>query len=580
MDFKRPELVSLSSQSEYDEIIMKFANDLVLNDKDGNSLVFDDGVTSEDSVDLAIPVQTQVNPDSQSTQNLGDASDTAQTTSAIVMIIQFGLTYTLNTGLSAFWGLINSQQNVAYMPIMNVQHPGPVTFYLETLVEIATFDPIPVDIVYEATGLFDFQWTAAEPSREPFTRIGVDRVMVNTLGSMIIALVQVAFSQATVMLLGCFTFNHFVRKIYRLVKIDGSLKPIMILFMLEGYIDLLIGALLNTENDYLFLVADNWGPNGNLNYSDQFTVLLGNFFYFSCIMFPVVVFWVLRHRTNQYGFMLNADRANFNSNYDCLYDGFKHQKSGLLNYYSVYMIRRVTFVAVCFIFWEEQYTLVQVVANIGISFLFVTYLVEYRPFSDPQINNLEIINEYAYVLLSIHQLCFTDFAAGAEVKNIAGWSFVFFAILNLLFPNLFLVLYSMYPDIRDLLSCKRDTAEPIQRGNMTDEEYRAYMDERRHALVRKYNFKLRSEFLEEEVDDTSIRPKKNQIEPMPAKVMTLYENRTDQMDNRRRVKHMVKRPDAKKMQDLEMSEITEGSYEIDISEEERKKDSSREGYYF
>ena len=71
------------------------------------------------------------------------------------MIAQFLLTYALNTGLSAFWGLINSQQNVAYLPIMNVQHPGQVTFYLETLVEIATFDPIPVDMVYDA-GMFDF----------------------------------------------------------------------------------------------------------------------------------------------------------------------------------------------------------------------------------------------------------------------------------------------------------------------------------------------------------------------------------------------------------------------------------------
>jgi len=56
-------------------------------------------------------------------------------------------------------------------------------------------------------------------------------------------------------------------KIYDWVKID-KVSPVMILFMLEGYIDLLLGALINTENDYLFLVADNWGFGGNLNYSD------------------------------------------------------------------------------------------------------------------------------------------------------------------------------------------------------------------------------------------------------------------------------------------------------------------------
>ena len=133
--------------------------------------------------------------------------------------------------------------------------------------EIATFDPIPVDMFYELTGLFDFQWTAAPPSRESFTRIGIDRVYVNTLGSMILFVASIFFSQATIYLLCCFKSNHYVRKIYNFAKIDG-LRPMMILFMLEGYIDLLIGALINTENDYLFLVSENWGPDGNLNWSD------------------------------------------------------------------------------------------------------------------------------------------------------------------------------------------------------------------------------------------------------------------------------------------------------------------------
>jgi len=109
------------------------------------------------------------------------------------MIAQFAMTYTLNTGMNFFWSLINSQQNMAYLPIMNVQHPGHVNFYLETLVEIATFDPIPVDIVYD-WGLFDFQWTSVEPSREAFTRIGLDRIYVMTLGSMMLVLISVVIS--------------------------------------------------------------------------------------------------------------------------------------------------------------------------------------------------------------------------------------------------------------------------------------------------------------------------------------------------------------------------------------------------
>ena len=42
----------------------------------------------------------------------------------------------------------------------------------------------------------------------------------------------------------------------------------MIRFILEGYIDLLIAALINTENTYMFKIKENWGRNGNLTHSD------------------------------------------------------------------------------------------------------------------------------------------------------------------------------------------------------------------------------------------------------------------------------------------------------------------------
>jgi len=67
------------------------------------------------------------------------------------------------------------------------------------------------------------------------------------------------------------------------------------------------------------------------------------------------------------------------------------------------------------------------------------YLCKYRPFKDESINNLQIYNEYQYVFLSMHQLLFTDYVTDPRSKMTGGWSFVFFAILNLVFPNLWLV---------------------------------------------------------------------------------------------------------------------------------------------
>jgi len=94
-------------------------------------------------------------------------------------------------------------------------------------------------------------------------------------------------------------------------------------------------------------------------------------------------------------------------------------------------------------------------SNIVLALIFCVYLIHFRPFQDAQMNQIQIFNEYAYLVISMHQLCFTDFASGPEVKILAGWSFVGVAILNLLFPNLFLVVASMYPDIREALRCQK-----------------------------------------------------------------------------------------------------------------------------
>jgi len=59
-----------------------------------------------------------------------------------------------------------------------------------------------------------------------------------------------------------------LKKLHKFLKIDGPLRPFVILFFLETYIDLLIGALVNTENNYLFDTPANWGINGYLTISD------------------------------------------------------------------------------------------------------------------------------------------------------------------------------------------------------------------------------------------------------------------------------------------------------------------------
>ena len=55
--FDDPSLISMSSQSQTDELVLGFSKDLVLIDKNGRSVVLDAGSSGDgDSIDLTIPI--------------------------------------------------------------------------------------------------------------------------------------------------------------------------------------------------------------------------------------------------------------------------------------------------------------------------------------------------------------------------------------------------------------------------------------------------------------------------------------------------------------------------------------------
>jgi hypothetical protein len=58
--------------------------------------------------------------------------------------------------MQAFFCLINSQQGLVYLPILSVNFPAPVSHYLSFIIDIATFDPLPVDIAYDWLNLWNF----------------------------------------------------------------------------------------------------------------------------------------------------------------------------------------------------------------------------------------------------------------------------------------------------------------------------------------------------------------------------------------------------------------------------------------
>ena len=385
--------------------------------------------------------------DSPEIQNLEDAATVVENTNLLFTILQTCMTYVYGSSLASFFALINSQQNLAYMPILSVNFPAQVSFYLDFLVQVASFDPIPIDIFFEVTGFWDFQWTDTPSSRTSYERIGIeDRIFVNVLGSMILFLAGFVATQAIAHALApCAGENHLVRRLYRGLIITGSYRPIILLFYIEAYIDLFMGALINTENAYLLDEPTNWGWNGNLTMSDQFTVLLGYFFYYTCLIFPFVLAYLLLKHSKS-AFMHYSRIRDFREKNGVLFEEFNPNNTGISNYYFVFMLRRIAYVLITYYAYEEQYTLLQVLVNLSMNHAFIVYLIHVRPFCGNEENNIQIWNEILYQALCYHHILFTDLNTDVALKFAVGWSMVFLSISNFVYPNLWVLILSLKND--------------------------------------------------------------------------------------------------------------------------------------
>lgn len=149
--------------------------------------------------------------------------------------------------------------------------------------------------------------------------------------------------------------------------------------------------------------------------------------------------------------------TNFDIFYNVAYEGLKTHMSGPYHYQSLNLLRRLIFAYVVFYFSSEEYTLFQILLNLILSLLFVLYLASARPFLDPDLNKMQLLNEVTYYLVSTLYLCFTDFNPHPAIKVNCGWVVVLLVILNLIWPNFTYMFTGIWPDIVKAISSKRKT---------------------------------------------------------------------------------------------------------------------------
>ena len=129
--------------------------------------------------------------------------------------------------------------------------------------------------------------------------------------------------------------------------------------------------------------------------------------------------------------------------YSSLSDGVKTYDEWYKQYFIIFLIRRILFVSMAYYLSDDKFTVLQVFLNLLLTQLFVSYLINVRPFEGQFENNIEISNEIWLLFLSYHQISFTDICLFPETKITMGYSMIVFSALNM-FCNFVVMLKVSY----------------------------------------------------------------------------------------------------------------------------------------
>jgi hypothetical protein len=123
----------MSDQSFNDRLLIGFSEPIL--GKNGELL--DTGKLPANEQGLPEPkfdIQPMVDEDSEEQKLLDSASIGVLNAGLLLLLLQFIVYLVASSNLSFFWTLINSQVNYCYLPLMSVNPPGQLSFYLGILI--------------------------------------------------------------------------------------------------------------------------------------------------------------------------------------------------------------------------------------------------------------------------------------------------------------------------------------------------------------------------------------------------------------------------------------------------------------
>jgi hypothetical protein len=235
-----------------------------------------------------------------------------------------------------------------------------------------------------------------------------------------------------------YTHVRGVNNLLKFMQIK-HLKTTFIIFMWIIYLPLFIGALINWDNINLLDEGGKLYRTGKLSSGDVFNIVMGFIFFVLLVAFPLVVY----HHLNLNGMktcMPEKERRRWKEEYYYFNEEFREDLPVYHNYFLVALLRRMMFAFVAYGLGAAAVSTFQLFINCIFALLFIVYLFRVRPFKSKFVHYTQVFHELLFVVLSYFQLLLTDHTEKATTKFDVGWAMIVVSIVDLLFPNLFLLL--------------------------------------------------------------------------------------------------------------------------------------------
>lgn len=322
----------------------------------------------------------------------------------------------LAASLNQLYSMLNGLQMTTHLPVFRLKVPSNATYFLNFLIEVSTFDPLPIEAIW---AVFPFPQKA--PYDDAFDAAGYNYIYaIENFGTGTVMIHAFIFMMAICGMLWCTKPSNKVYtplfKLYRFLSFGAFL-----LLFYEGYLEMSIS---------LFIGAFNMEWSAELGRS----VLYSNFFTLSiCIIILLLPIFICVYYT-LYVDALHEDE--FSSRYGALYEGLKiedredqlYNRTITMLFPLFFVLRRLIF---CFAaIFLAQWPALQLLVLFYVTTLMIIYLMWYKPFEENFYTGIEVLNEITVIFLLYFMMMFTEWIPQAEQRYFLAWFFIFIVSLN------------------------------------------------------------------------------------------------------------------------------------------------------